>query len=253
MGAALGTQWAATGHTVTFSYSRDPRRLEALARATKGKASAANPAEAAEKSEVILVAVPWHVLDDALAQAGSLAGKIVITCSIPMTEDGSDLAIGHTTSGAEELACRLPEAQVVAAFNTIPSELIVDPGRPNRPERPEVIYCGDDAEAKQTVAGLIRDTGFEPVDAGPCGWPAGWNPSACSWRSSPMRWSPLRSWGTASCGLEHRARPPQCREPSRLYRGEGYVASRMIYMYITLALDTMRRACNSLCGRFPTL
>lgn len=167
MGAALGTEWAAAGHTITFSYSRDPRRLEALTRATKGKALAANPAEAAETSEVILVAVPWHVLDDALAQAGPLAGKIVVTCSIPMTEDDSDLAIGHTNSGAEELARRLPDARVVAAFNTIPSELIVDPDRPSRPERPEVVYCGDDAEAKETVAGLIRDTGFEPVDAGP--------------------------------------------------------------------------------------
>jgi hypothetical protein len=167
MGAALGGEWAAAGHTVTFSYSRHPRRLEDLARAAKGDASAASPGEAAETSEVILVAVPWHLLDDALAQAGSLAGKIVLTCSIPMTEDDSDLAIGHTNSGAEELARRLPGARVVAAFNTIPSELIVDPGRPSRPEKPEVVYCGDDAEAKETVADLIRDTGFEPVDAGP--------------------------------------------------------------------------------------
>jgi 8-hydroxy-5-deazaflavin:NADPH oxidoreductase len=167
MGAALGQQWAAVGHSVTFSYSRDPRRLEALARATGGNARAGSPAEAVEASEVVLVAVPWHRLDDALAQAGSLAGKIVVTCSVPMTEDDSDLAVGHTSSGAEELAARLPEARVVAAFNTIPSELIVDPDRLSRPERPEVVYCGDDPGAKQVAADLIRDTEFEPVDAGP--------------------------------------------------------------------------------------
>ncbi|HEV8581069.1 MAG TPA: NAD(P)-binding domain-containing protein [Thermoanaerobaculia bacterium] len=167
MGASLGSLWSGAGHTVTFSYSRDPQRLEDLARSTKGDASAASPSEAAERSDMILVAVPWFRLDDALAQMGSPAGKVVLTCSLPMTEDDSDLALGHTSSGAEELARRLPAARVVAAFNTIPSELIADPARPSRPERPEVVFCGDDDEAKALVAGLIRDTGFEPVDAGP--------------------------------------------------------------------------------------
>jgi len=167
MGAALGKQWTAAGHAVTFSYSRDPQRLEALAHDVGEAASAADPAEAVEKSDVVLVAVPWHHLDDALAQAGSLAGKVVFTCSLPMTEDDSDLAIAHTDSGAEALARRLPGARVVAAFNTIPSELIDDPDRPKRPDRPEVVYCGDDAQAKEIVADLIRDAGFDPVDAGP--------------------------------------------------------------------------------------
>jgi len=167
MGAALGQQWAAVSHSVTFSYSRDPRRLAGLAHASGGNARAGSPAEAVAASDVVLVAVPWHRLDDALAQSGSLAGKIVVTCSVPMTEDDSDLAVGHTSSGAEELAKRLADARVVAAFNTIPSELIVDPDRLSRPVRPEVVYCGDDAAAKEVVADLIRDTGFEPVDAGP--------------------------------------------------------------------------------------
>jgi predicted dinucleotide-binding enzyme len=85
-----------------------------------------------------------------------------------MTPDDSGLALGLTTSGAEELARRAPEAKVVAAFNTIPSELLHAEVLARHPrERPEVVCCGDDAAAKETVAGLVRDAGCEPVDAGP--------------------------------------------------------------------------------------
>ena len=37
----------------------------------------------------------------------------------------------------------------------------------DRAARPGLVYCGDDADAKQVAAALIRDVGFEPVDAGP--------------------------------------------------------------------------------------
>ena len=171
MGTALGNLWSRAGHTIAFSYSRDKRKLEATARTAGGKSHAATPDAAVMESGVVLVAVPWHRLDDALAAAGgapAFAKRVVITCSLPMTPDDSALAVGHTTSGAEELAKRLPKAHVVAAFNTIPSELLHEEVLARHPDlRPEVIHCGGPAAAKKTVATLIRDAGLDPVDAGP--------------------------------------------------------------------------------------
>jgi len=51
-----------------------------------------------------LLAVHWTRVDDVLAQAGTLSGKVLVTCSLPMSEDNTHMVIGHTTSGAEALA-----------------------------------------------------------------------------------------------------------------------------------------------------
>jgi 8-hydroxy-5-deazaflavin:NADPH oxidoreductase len=102
------------------------------------------------------------------AQAGDLKGKVIITCSLPMNADNTELVIGRTSSGAEELAKRLPKARIVAAFNTVPSEVLFDVYAARRKRtRPGLVYCGDDARSKKVAAELIRDVGFDPIDAGP--------------------------------------------------------------------------------------
>jgi predicted dinucleotide-binding enzyme len=85
-----------------------------------------------------------------------------------MNRDDTRLVVAHTRSGAEELATRIPKARVVSAFNTIPSEVLfgVYEAR-GRAGRPSLVYCGDDEGGKRVAAELIRDVGFEPVDAGP--------------------------------------------------------------------------------------
>jgi predicted dinucleotide-binding enzyme len=57
---------------------------------------------------------------------------------------------------------------VVSAFNTVPSEVLfgVFENR-KKSRRPSLVYCGDNVKAKNTGAKLIRDTGFDPIDAGP--------------------------------------------------------------------------------------
>jgi predicted dinucleotide-binding enzyme len=93
---------------------------------------------------------------------------VVVTCSLPMNADDTELAIAHTSSGAEELARKIPGARVVSAFNTVPSEALFGVFEARRQTgRPSLVYCGDDESGKATAAGLIRDTGFDPVDAGP--------------------------------------------------------------------------------------
>jgi predicted dinucleotide-binding enzyme len=168
MGGKLGTLFARTGHDVVFSYARSDQKLKRLAREAKGKARAGTPGEAARDADALLLAVHWSRVDDVLKQAGDVSGKVIITCSLPMKVDDTGLVIAHTSSGAEQLAKKVPKARVVSAFGTVPSEVLFGVFAARRKaKRPSLVYCGDDPRAKHLAAGLIRDVGFDPVDAGP--------------------------------------------------------------------------------------
>src|SRR5260370_28365977 len=130
MGAALGRRFAAGGHAVTFSYSRDPAKLERVARQSGPRARAAALADAARDADVLLLAVHWSRVSPVLRGAGSVRGKIVIDCTNPMTPADDALAVGHGVSGGELVARRAPGAPVRAALNTVPPALF----RP-RPDR----------------------------------------------------------------------------------------------------------------------
>jgi predicted dinucleotide-binding enzyme len=168
MGGKLGTIFARAGHEVVFSYARSEQKLKKLAREAGGKARAGTPREAAQDADAVLLAVHWSRFDDVLQQAGDLSGKVVVSCSLPMNADDTALVVAHTSSGAEELAKKLPKARIVAAFNTVPSEVFFGVYEAKRKaSRPSLVYYGDDRRAKDAAAGLIRDVGFEPLDAGP--------------------------------------------------------------------------------------
>ena len=168
MGGKLGTIFAWAGHDVVFSYARSERKLKRLAREAGPRALAGTPAEAARDADAVLLAVHWSRVDDVLKQAGDLSSTSVVSCSMPMNADDSDLAIAHTSSGAEALGRKVRPARLVAAFGTVPSEVLfrVFAAR-RRARRPSLLYYGDDAAAKKVAVRLIRDTGFDPVDAGP--------------------------------------------------------------------------------------
>ena len=168
MGGKLGTLFARAGHDVVFSYARSERKLKRLAREAKGAARAGTPSEAARDSDVLLLAVHWSRVDDVLKQAGDLRGKVIVSCSLPMNSNDTDLVVAHKTSGAEVLAKRIRGAHFVSAFNTVPSEVLFGVFEARRKaRRPSLVYCGDDQDAKDVAASLIRDVGFEPMDAGP--------------------------------------------------------------------------------------
>ena len=168
MGGKLGTIFARAGHEVVFSYARSEQKLKRLAREAKGQAQAGTPREAAQHADALLLAVHWSRIDDVLKQAGDLSGKVVVTCSLPMNDDSTELVVAHTSSGAEDLAKKVPMARVVSAFNTVPSEVLfgVYEAR-GKAARPSLVYCGDDRRGKAVATELIRDVGFDPVDAGP--------------------------------------------------------------------------------------
>src|ERR1041385_7242613 len=104
MGGKLGTIFARAGHDVVFSYARHKSKLETLAREAGGNARAGTPAEALKDADAVLLAVHWSRVDDVLKQAGDLSGKVVVSCSLPMSSDDTGLVVAHTSSGAEALA-----------------------------------------------------------------------------------------------------------------------------------------------------
>ncbi len=165
MDAKLGTLFARAGHAVIFSYARSRGKLETLAQGAHARAG--TPREAVQDADAVLLVVPWSRVGDVLAEAGDLSGKTVLSCSLPMNADNTDLVVAHASSGAEELANKIPGAHVVSAFNTVPSEVLFAVFElRNNGVRPSLVFCGDDAGSKDVAAGLIRDVGFDPVDAG---------------------------------------------------------------------------------------
>src|SRR4029079_12421388 len=168
MGGKLGTLFARVGHDVVFSYSHSDRKLEKLARDARGNARAGTPADAARDADAVLLAVHWSRVDDVLKQAGKLSGKVVVSCSLPMNAADTKLVVAHTSSGAEALAKKIRRAHVVAAFGTVPSEVLFSVyDRRRSVNRPSLVYCGDHQRSKRVAARLIRDVGFDPLDAGP--------------------------------------------------------------------------------------
>ncbi|HET9596729.1 MAG TPA: NAD(P)-binding domain-containing protein [Anaeromyxobacteraceae bacterium] len=114
---------------------------------------------------VIVLAVPFGQVDAAVRELGGGAdGKPLVDATNALGND-MQLALGFTTSGAEELQKKVPRAKVVKAFNTVFASTM-DSGRVAG-QQLTGFAAADDAEAKRQVLGLLRDVGFDAVDAGP--------------------------------------------------------------------------------------
>ncbi len=160
VGSALGKGWTQAGHKVRFG-SRKPE-----AAMVPGGTEALPLADAARWAEVVVLAVPYLAVMDTLeaVEPEGLVGKVLVDVTNVLAKDRS-LAVGHTTSGAEEVAKQVPGAKVVKAFNTVFAQNM---SRGRVGDEPLSLFmAGDDSTAKETVSALGRDLGFEPVDAGP--------------------------------------------------------------------------------------
>lgn len=121
--------------------------------------------ETGQWAEIIMLAVPYGAVDDALRELGEgVNGKTIVDVTNALTPD-MQLASGCTTSGAETLQQKARGAKVVKAFNTQFAQRM-DSGAVDG-EPVTVFAAGDDAQAKQQVMQMARDIGFEAVDAGP--------------------------------------------------------------------------------------
>lgn len=164
MGAGLAATLAAAGHEVSIG-ARDLAKAAALADKVGHGAMGGGIAAAAKLADLVILALPFDAVADAIKQAGDLAGKVLVDISNPISADYKELVIGHTTSAGEEIQKLAPQAKVVKAFNTIFAQLLAPESRPNKTL--QVFVAGDDAATKASVSELARSVGFQAMDAGP--------------------------------------------------------------------------------------
>jgi NADPH-dependent F420 reductase len=164
MGSAFARRLNAAGHDV-FITSRDIEDARKVAAAVGVRVRPVPQQQLADSVDVVIAATPFPNQVDALRASGRLDGKTVIEISNPMKEDMSGLAVGLTTSAAEEVAKAAQGAKVVKAFNTVFAQVLGH--QPASGAKVQVFYAGDDDAAKEVVRSLIESMDFEPVDAGP--------------------------------------------------------------------------------------
>lgn len=171
VGQVLGKGFAALGHEVMMG-SREPGsdKVQAWKKEAGEKARAGTFAEAAAFAETAVLATLWSGTENALSLCGAenLRGKIVMDATNPLVfAEGKPpaLALGHTDSGGEQVQRWLPGAKVVKVFNTVGNAHMLHPDFPEG--KPDMFLCGDDAEAKKTVAKICADFGWPScIDAG---------------------------------------------------------------------------------------
>ncbi len=177
IGGNCARQAVTAGNEVMLSFSRDRARLDELAGELGPAASDGTPAEAAAFGEVVILAVPWSLIDEAIAEAGgALDGKIVIDTtnqfgSGPMPEEGQTAAAFN--------AARMPGARYTKSFNTLTAAFQAEAASRSGADRAVQWIAGDDAEAKQVAAELIESMGYVPVDVG--------GTAACAVMEAPRR------------------------------------------------------------------
>jgi 8-hydroxy-5-deazaflavin:NADPH oxidoreductase len=165
MGNGLGKFWAKNGHQLMFSFSRNEQKLRDLAASVSDTAQVGTPAEAVQFADVVLLAVPWAAVPEALQAVGSLEGKILFSCVNALKPDMSGMAVGTTTSAAEEIAKLAPGARVVEGLPLF-AEVLQSGSTHFDAQEATVFYCGDDTEAKSVVAELLKETAVEAIDVG---------------------------------------------------------------------------------------
>jgi 8-hydroxy-5-deazaflavin:NADPH oxidoreductase len=167
VGSNLAKAAIVHGYDVVLSNSQGPDTLADLIKDLGPKASAATPAEAAAAGDFAIVAIPVTTIGQVPVEP--LAGKVVIATinyfpqrdgQIPGIDDG-------TTTVPGLLQAHLPASRVVRAFSMIDAADMSGDGHPaGDPKRRALALAGDDPAAKQLVASLYEEFGFDTVDLG---------------------------------------------------------------------------------------
>jgi 8-hydroxy-5-deazaflavin:NADPH oxidoreductase len=164
MGSAFVKQLVRAGHQVSVT-ARDGAKAAQVAAANAG-AKAVATAGAADGADAIVLATGYADAVSALQAVGDLKGKVVVDITNPLTADYMGLALGHSTSAAEEIARSLPGAELVKGFNTVFAQVLAEGADFGNGRKVTVFVASDSARAKQTASALAESMGFEVVDAG---------------------------------------------------------------------------------------
>jgi predicted dinucleotide-binding enzyme len=167
IGGTLAKLFVAAGHEVAVSNSRGPETLAGLVDELGARAQAMTAEDAERFGEVVVVSVPLGRYREVPADA--VDRKVVIDTNnyYPQRDGHFPQLDDDSTTSSELLQAHLPGARVVKAFNAIVWTRLRDDGRTaGDPERLGIPISGDDEQAKRTVAELIDEIGFDPVDGG---------------------------------------------------------------------------------------
>lgn len=202
VGTALGKGWVEARHEVVYG-SRDANDP-----APHAGSRVVSVRDAATAGEVVVLVTPWPAVADALGAAGDLGGKPLVDVTNPIGA-GFELALGHTTSGAERVASLAKNARVVKAFNTTGFENMANPRYGDR--RVFMPVAGDDRAAVDVVARLAADLGFEAVALTPLLRARDMEPLALLWIKLALQWGQGRNvaFGIARRGSGDRPPAPK--------------------------------------------
>lgn len=167
--ATLASGFLKHGHEVLLG-SRTPEKLKEWAGANpNGKTG--NFADAAAFGEVVVLAVKGSAAWEALRRAGAenLAGKVVIDSCNPIADGPPANGVlrfftSMNESLMEQLQMQFTDARLVKAFNSVGSAFMVNPEFEGG--RPTMFICGNDDDAKKTVAAILDQFGWETADMG---------------------------------------------------------------------------------------
>jgi hypothetical protein len=167
IGGTLGRLWHRAGHEVRFG-TRHPADLAPFVAELGAGASAGTPTEAARFGEVILFAVPLKAMRELAGLASLVSGKVVLDAGNPYADRDGPIAaeaVRHAAGSSGWVASLLPGARVVKAFNTVYYKMLEEEaGRADEPVG--IPLAGDDPDAIDVAAQLVRDAGFGPVALG---------------------------------------------------------------------------------------
>lgn len=166
VGGTLGRLWIKKGHQIMFGVRNlQSHNVRNLIRSTDSGVKVGTIGEAASFADVIVLAIPWMAVEEAIKSAGDLSGKILIDPTNPINADLTGLIIESSTSAAEEIAKWAKGSKVVKAFNSIGVKTLdnLQFGL----VRADAFICGDDFKSKTVVKKLATEIGFDTVDAGP--------------------------------------------------------------------------------------
>lgn len=171
MGRGIATRAVAGGHSVTF-VDTNPETAEKAAADVKSAAKNGAKVSTAslgnvEPGDVVVLAL-WYGTNIEIVKGlgAKLAGKVVVDIANPLNSTYDGLATASDSSSAEDVARAIASgAKVVKAFNTTFAGTLLAGQAAGQPL--DVFIAGDDVDAKNKVAQLVRDGGMRPIDSGP--------------------------------------------------------------------------------------
>ncbi len=164
VGDALATRFKELGHDVMMG-ARSASNDKARAWAAKSGGRHGTFADAARHADVVVNATSGAASLEALRLAGesNLAGKVLLDVANPLEfKPGAppSLFLCNTDSLGEAIQRAFPSARVVKTLNTVNCEVLV---HPERVPGTSVFVGGNDAAARQTAAGLLRELGWKQI------------------------------------------------------------------------------------------